>query len=113
MRLLTQDQAADLSESLFVGDAIVSVNEASIETATHDEAVATLKNAGEQVTLTVRHFPAATPFLVKAGSSSNAGSSNYRYIEKTRPIRCAVWIVKRLRYRPTDRPTDTTVLCRT
>ena len=45
-----QDQAADLSESLFVGDAIVSVNEASIETATHDEAVATLKNAGDQVT---------------------------------------------------------------
>ena len=61
-----------------MGDAIVSVNEASIETATHDEAVATLKNAGDQVTLTVRHFPAATPFLVKAGSSSNAGSSNYR-----------------------------------
>ena len=60
-----------------MGDAIVSVNEASIETATHDEAVATLKNAGDQVTLTVRHFPAATPFLVKA-SSSNAGSSNYR-----------------------------------
>ena len=34
-----------------MGDAIVSVNEASIETATHDEAVATLKNAGDQVML--------------------------------------------------------------
>ena len=25
----------------------------------------------------------------------------------SRPIRCAGWIVERMRYRPTDRPTDT------
>ena len=30
-----------------------------------------------------------------------------RKTRPSRPIRCAVWIVERMRYRPTDRPTDT------
>ena len=32
---------------------------------THDEAINILRNAGAEVTLTVKHYRAATPFLLK------------------------------------------------
>ncbi|XP_070533553.1 gamma-2-syntrophin-like isoform X2 [Ptychodera flava] len=58
-----KDQAADQTGQLYVGDAILKVNGVDIEDATHDDAVAALKNAGAEVRLTVRHFKAATPYL--------------------------------------------------
>lgn len=43
--------AADSTSKLFVGDAILSVNNQNLREATHDEAVQALKNAGETVNL--------------------------------------------------------------
>ncbi|ROT62382.1 Beta-1-syntrophin [Penaeus vannamei] len=43
--------AADLTENLYVGDAILSVNGEDLKEATHDEAVRALKRAGKVVTL--------------------------------------------------------------
>lgn len=43
--------AADKTEQLFVGDAILSVNGEDLRTATHDEAVKALKRAGKIVDL--------------------------------------------------------------
>lgn len=43
--------AADQTQALYVGDAILSVNGANLRDATHDEAVQALKRAGREVTL--------------------------------------------------------------
>ena len=43
--------AADLTEKLYVGDAILSVNDEDLRDATHDEAVKALKKAGKIVEL--------------------------------------------------------------
>lgn len=43
--------AADLTEKLYVGDAIMSVNDEDLRDATHDEAVRALKKAGKIVEL--------------------------------------------------------------
>lgn len=43
--------AADLTEQLYVGDAILSVNGEDLRDATHDEAVKALKRAGKVVEL--------------------------------------------------------------
>ena len=43
--------AADMTEKLYVGDAILSVNNEDLREATHDEAVRALKRAGKKVTL--------------------------------------------------------------
>ena len=43
--------AADLTGQLFVGDAILSVNDQNLLEATHEEAVQALKNSGEYVVL--------------------------------------------------------------
>ncbi len=43
--------AADQTESLYVGDAILSVNGDDLRDATHDEAVRALKRAGKEVVL--------------------------------------------------------------
>ena len=43
--------AADLTEQLYVGDAILSVNGEDLHNATHDEAVRALKKAGKVVEL--------------------------------------------------------------
>jgi len=37
----------------------------------HDEAVNILRNAGDLVILTVKHYKAATPFLQKTSDSNN------------------------------------------
>ncbi|XP_072029199.1 gamma-2-syntrophin-like isoform X2 [Amphiura filiformis] len=69
-----KDQAADQSGDIYVGDAVLKVNGMSIERATHDEAVAALKNAGAEVSLTVRHFRAATPYLKQAAKLADEAS---------------------------------------
>ena len=43
--------AADQTQALYVGDAILSVNGMNLRDATHDEAVQSLKRAGREVTL--------------------------------------------------------------
>lgn len=48
--------AADLTENLYVGDAILSVNGEDLKEATHDEAVRALKRAGKVVTLEGNDF---------------------------------------------------------
>jgi len=60
-----KDHAADRTSQLFVGDAIIKVNGEYITACNHDDAVNILRNAGDIVVLTVKHYRAATPFLQK------------------------------------------------
>lgn len=60
-----KNQAADATGELFVGDAIIKVNGEYITACPHDDAVNILRNAGDLVVLTVKHYRAATPFLQK------------------------------------------------
>lgn len=48
--------AADQTEALFVGDAILSVNGEDLSSATHDEAVQVLKKTGKEVVLEGKHW---------------------------------------------------------
>ncbi|RVE62388.1 hypothetical protein OJAV_G00156600 [Oryzias javanicus] len=59
--------AADQTQALYVGDAILTVNGMNLRDATHDEAVQALKRAGKEVTLEVKYMREATPY-VKKGS---------------------------------------------
>lgn len=60
-----KDMAADRTGQLFVGDAVIKVNGEYITVCSHDDAVNILRNAGDIVVLTVKHYRAATPFLQK------------------------------------------------
>ncbi|XP_038069960.1 beta-1-syntrophin-like isoform X1 [Patiria miniata] len=55
--------AADHTESLYVGDAILSVNGEDLRDATHDEAVRALKKAGKEVSLEVKYLREVTPYF--------------------------------------------------
>ncbi|XP_063548192.1 gamma-1-syntrophin [Cydia strobilella] len=71
-----KDQAADQTGQLFVGDAVIKVNGEYITACSHDDAVTILRNAGDIVVLTVKHYRAATPFLQKqADGASDTDSS--------------------------------------
>lgn len=48
--------AADQTEALFVGDAILSVNGEDLSSATHDEVVQVLKKTGKEVVLEGKHW---------------------------------------------------------
>lgn len=52
-------------DHLYIGDAIVRVNHTSVANVSHDEAINILRNAGAEVTLTVKHYRSAAPFLLK------------------------------------------------
>lgn len=66
--------SADLTGQLFVGDAILSVNnEWDLRDATHDEAVRALKNAGDVVTLEVKYLKEVIPFFRKASILAEIG----------------------------------------
>lgn len=83
-----KSQAADQTGELFVGDAIIKgiileflgnfsclirlaiVNGEYITACPHDDAVNILRNAGDLVVLTVKHYRAATPFLQKQGKGN-------------------------------------------
>ncbi|XP_049882422.1 gamma-1-syntrophin [Pectinophora gossypiella] len=72
-----KDQAADQTGQLFVGDAVIKVNGEYITACKHDDAVNILRNAGDIVVLTVKHYRAATPFLQKqAGEAGSAAASD-------------------------------------
>lgn len=65
--------AADQTQALYVGDAILSVNGVNLREATHDEAVQTLKRAGKEVTLEVKYMREATPYVKKGSPVSEIG----------------------------------------
>lgn len=65
--------AADQTQSLYVGDAILSVNGVDLRDATHDEAVQALKKAGKEVTLEVKYMREATPYVKKGSPVSEIG----------------------------------------
>ncbi|KAM4694145.1 gamma-2-syntrophin [Discoglossus pictus] len=58
-----KDQAADQTGMLFIGDALMQVNGINVENATHEEVVHLLRNAGDEVTITVYYFKEAPSFL--------------------------------------------------
>uniref|UniRef100_A0A672NCV9 Syntrophin alpha 1 n=2 Tax=Sinocyclocheilus grahami TaxID=75366 RepID=A0A672NCV9_SINGR len=61
--------AADQTEALYVGDAILSVNSYDLREATHDEAVQALKKTGKEVILEVKYIKEMSVFF-KAGSTT-------------------------------------------
>lgn len=77
--------AADQTQALYVGDAILSVNEMNLRDATHDEAVQALKRAGREVTLEGR----------QAGGTRGAATvgNSYYYISISASVsaRCGSW----------------------
>lgn len=76
-----KDHAADNTGQLFVGDAIIKVNGEYITACNHDDAVMILRNAGDLVILTVKHYRAATPFLQKQCKYCEASTTNLRAYE--------------------------------
>ncbi|XP_076372385.1 beta-1-syntrophin-like isoform X2 [Tachypleus tridentatus] len=65
--------AADQTEQLYVGDAILSVNKEDLRDATHDEAVRALKRAGKIVDLEVKYLREVTPYFRKTMMLSEIG----------------------------------------
>ncbi|XP_028281510.1 beta-1-syntrophin [Parambassis ranga] len=65
--------AADQTQALYVGDAVLSVNGMNLRDATHDEAVQALKRAGKEVTLEVKYMREATPYVKKGSPVSEIG----------------------------------------
>ena len=45
---------------------VLVVNEESLVEKTHEEAVAALHNSGDEVTLVLKYYKAATPYLLKS-----------------------------------------------
>ncbi|XP_026855067.2 beta-1-syntrophin isoform X1 [Electrophorus electricus] len=68
-----KDLAADQTQALYVGDAILSVNGINLRDATHDEAVQGLKRAGREVTLEVKYMREATPYVKKGSPVAEIG----------------------------------------
>lgn len=67
--------AADQTDALYVGDAILAVNQEDLRNATHDEAVRALKQAGREVDLTVKYLKEVTPYF-RGSKSSESGMGN-------------------------------------
>ncbi|XP_032981333.1 gamma-2-syntrophin isoform X3 [Rhinolophus ferrumequinum] len=55
--------AADRTGMLFTGDAVLQVNGINVGNSTHEEVVHLLRNAGDEVTITVEHLREAPSFL--------------------------------------------------
>ncbi|XP_056293637.1 alpha-1-syntrophin [Pseudoliparis swirei] len=64
--------AADQTEALYVGDAILSVNGFDLREATHDEAVQALKKTGKEVVLEVKYIKEMSAFFKNSGSPGAA-----------------------------------------
>ncbi|KAF3858168.1 hypothetical protein F7725_011369 [Dissostichus mawsoni] len=54
---ISKEQKAELSGLLFIGDGILQINGINVRSYRHEEVVQVLRNAGEEVTLTVRLLP--------------------------------------------------------
>ncbi|NXI04846.1 SNTA1 protein, partial [Pachycephala philippinensis] len=63
--------AADQTEALYVGDAILAVNGTDLSEATHDEAVQALKKTGKEVILEVKYMKEISPYF----KNSSAGAT--------------------------------------
>ncbi|XP_071958995.1 beta-1-syntrophin-like [Antedon mediterranea] len=68
--------AADQTESLYVGDAILAVNGEDLRDATHDEAVRALKKAGKEVVLEVKYLREVTPYFRRSTIIGEVGWEN-------------------------------------
>ncbi|CAH1778809.1 unnamed protein product, partial [Owenia fusiformis] len=68
-----KSMAADKTEKLYVGDAILSVNNEDLREATHDEAVRALKRAGKTVDLEVKYLREVTPYFRKSSALNDLG----------------------------------------
>ena len=55
----------DRARDIFIGDALVQINDNVLADISHDEALTLLSAAGPKVTLVLKHYKAATPFLLK------------------------------------------------
>uniref|UniRef100_A0A673V663 Syntrophin gamma 1 n=1 Tax=Suricata suricatta TaxID=37032 RepID=A0A673V663_SURSU len=60
---ISKEQRAELSGLLFIGDAILQINGINVRKCKHEEVVQVLRNAGEEVTLTVSFLKRAPAFL--------------------------------------------------
>ncbi|ERE83489.1 gamma-2-syntrophin [Cricetulus griseus] len=60
---ISKEQRAELSGLLFIGDAILQINGINVRKYRHEEVVQVLRNAGEEVTLTVSFLKRAPAFL--------------------------------------------------
>ncbi|XP_074174528.1 gamma-1-syntrophin isoform X5 [Rhinolophus sinicus] len=60
---ISKEQRAELSGLLFIGDAILQINGINVRKCRHEEVVQVLRNAGEEVTLTVSFIKRAPAFL--------------------------------------------------
>ncbi|ETE65821.1 Gamma-1-syntrophin [Ophiophagus hannah] len=60
---ISKEQRTELSGLLFIGDAILQINGINVRKCRHEEVVQVLRNAGEEVTLTVSFLKRAPAFL--------------------------------------------------
>ncbi|XP_041112439.1 alpha-1-syntrophin-like [Polyodon spathula] len=63
--------AAEQTEALYVGDAILSVNNYDLREATHDEAVQALKKTGKEVILEVKYIKEMSMFFKNSSPSAS------------------------------------------
>ncbi|CAG5136230.1 unnamed protein product [Candidula unifasciata] len=68
-----KNMAADKTEKLYVGDAILSVNGEDLRDATHDDAVKALKKAGKVVEMEVKYLREVTPYFRKSSPLNELG----------------------------------------
>ncbi|KAK7945516.1 hypothetical protein WMY93_001244 [Mugilogobius chulae] len=68
---ISKEQKAELSGLLFIGDGILQINGINVRSYRHEEVVQVLRNAGEEVTLTVS-FLKKTPAFLKLPSVKTA-----------------------------------------
>ncbi|KFV61856.1 Alpha-1-syntrophin, partial [Dryobates pubescens] len=62
--------AADQTEALYVGDAILAVNGTDLSEATHDEAVQALKKTGKEVVLEVKYMKEISPYFKNSSTGA-------------------------------------------
>ncbi|XP_076109895.1 beta-1-syntrophin-like [Mytilus galloprovincialis] len=65
--------AADKTEKLYVGDAILSVNGEDLREATHDDAVKALKKAKKVVDIEVKYIREVSPYFRKTSALNDLG----------------------------------------
>lgn len=90
--------AADQTQALYVGDAILSVNGADLRDATHDEAVQALKRAGKEVLLEGKGLTRQGPYSRSATYYSSTPRNPHKHLhthplapqskEPTEPVFC-------------------------